>query len=120
MRRAILLPLLHKLIDAIPHLAISTDKSVLIQSSFTLALFALLRVSEMIDLRKDDIQILDTGMSVFIKSSKTDQFGSGASIWLTYTSETGVLFKLLKPFSLMSSQINKQFYFAHSNSKPMT
>lgn len=117
MRRPISLPLLHKLIGAIPHLALSTYESVLFQSSFTLAFFALLRVSEVTAFTKEDIQILDTSMSVFIKNSKTDQHGSGASVWLPLTSVRVVLFILLKQFSLMSSQINKEVYFAHFNSK---
>lgn len=89
----------------------------LFQSSFTLAFFALLRVSEVTAFTKEDIQILDTSMSVFIKNSKTDQHGSGASVWLPLTSVRVVLFILLKQFSLMSSQINKEVYFAHFNSK---
>lgn len=58
MRRPVSLLLLHKLIGAIPHLALSTYESVLFQSSFTLAFFALLRVSEVTPLKKEDIQII--------------------------------------------------------------
>lgn len=75
-------------------------------------------MSEVIDLRKEDIKILDTGKSVFTKCSKTEQFGEGASVWLLYTSERVVLLNLLKQFSLMSGQIKKQVYFfRHSNFK---
>lgn len=117
MRRPISLPLLHKLIGAI-HLAIYIWIGIhLFQSSFTLAFFALLRVSEVTAFTKEDIQILDTSMSVFIKNSKTDQHCSRASVWLPLTSVRVVLFILLKQFSLMSSQINKEVYFAHFNSK---
>lgn len=58
MRRPVSLLLLHKLIGAIPHLTLSTYESVLFQSSFTLAFFALLRVSEVTPLIKEDIQII--------------------------------------------------------------
>lgn len=42
------------------------------------------------------------------------------SVMLPYTSERVVLFNLLKQFLIMSSQMNKEVYFAHLNSKPMT
>lgn len=75
-------------------------------------------MSEVIDLRKEDIKILDTGKSVFTKCSETEQFGEGASVWLSYTSERVVLLNLLKQFLLMSGQIKKQVYFfRHSNFK---
>ena len=120
MRRPITLALLHRLLGAVPHLAFSTYEAVLFQSSFALAFFALLRVSEVIDLRRDDIQILGSGISVFIKSSKTDQLGSGASVWVPNTSESVLLVNLLKEFSLLSSKIDRDVYFAHFNSKTLT
>jgi hypothetical protein len=68
-RRPIALPLLENIVNVLPHLCFSNFETALFQSAFTLAFFALLRVSEVVALENNYITFSGDVVSVFIKTS---------------------------------------------------
>ena len=120
MRKPITLPLLEKIVNVLPHLCFSNFESALFQSAFTLAFFALLRVSEVVALGLEHITVSSDVITIFIKASKTDQTGSGAIVQVQKSIDNIVLFQSIQNFSALSSHIRRASYLAHLNSKPLT
>ncbi|CAG2214440.1 unnamed protein product [Mytilus edulis] len=84
-RAPVTLPLLRQITDALPSICSSTYESLLFKSSFILAFFAMLRVSEFTTKNKSDsstealqlsdVVVSDCQLKINIKKSKTDQRG---------------------------------------------
>lgn len=72
-RRPITLQMLLSIIDTLPQVTYSTYEAMLFQCAYLLAFFALLRVSEVVSLQSDCVQLLQDQVIILIKSSKTDQ-----------------------------------------------
>ncbi|VDI72050.1 Hypothetical predicted protein [Mytilus galloprovincialis] len=84
-RAPVPLPLLRQITDALPSICSSTHEPLLFKSSFILAFFAMLRVSEFTTKNKSDsstealqlsdVVVSDCQLKINIKKSKTDQRG---------------------------------------------
>jgi site-specific recombinase XerD len=77
-------------------------------------------VSEVVALENNHIIFSGDVVSVFIKTSKTDQSGSGAAVQVKKSNEAMLLFQSLQKFSVLSAHVSRASYFCHLNSKPLT
>ncbi|OCT91727.1 hypothetical protein XELAEV_18014791mg [Xenopus laevis] len=89
-RKPITLLILNKLLAALPQVCFSLYEQVLFRVLFIFCFFAALRVSEALSSSKsipgglqwDDVTLVNGKLSLLIRSSKTDQSGKGAVLWL--------------------------------------
>jgi integrase len=119
-RQPITLPLLKQIVRIIPSLAYSSYESLLFQSAFLLAFFALLRVSEVVAIKTNHIQIFDDKICVLIQNSKTDQLGKGNSVQITKNLDSMLLFDTLQEFYAFRQTIQADQLFVHYNENPIT
>lgn len=119
-RQPITLSLLTQITSIIPHLTISSYEAHLFQSAFLIAFFALLRVSELVALERNHVQMLEDEFIVFVGCSKTDQFGNGSSIRIPKTPDSFLMFQIFQKFQSHRQCIQATHLFAHCNTKPLT
>ena len=95
-RQPITLPLLARILGALPAVCMSVFECCLFRAAFSLAFFAFLRVGEVVLGSSSGTHVIQfcnvtiqmhsagspSGISLFLPSSKTDQVGVGASIFL--------------------------------------
>lgn len=112
--------LLTQITSIIPHLTISSYEAHLFQSAFLIAFFALLRVSELVALERNHVQMLEDEFIVFVGCSKTDQFGNGSSIRIPKTPDSFLMFQIFQKFQSHRQCIQATHLFAHCNTKPLT
>ncbi|CAC5395202.1 unnamed protein product [Mytilus coruscus] len=100
-RAPITLSLLRQITDALPSICTSSYESLLFKSSFILAFFAMLRVSEFttkhksdsstVALQLSDVALSDHQLKINIKKSKTDQRGHSTCIVINeYTDNAAI------------------------------
>lgn len=75
-RKPITLHMLNNNIGVLPHLCFSDFEATLFQSAFTLAFFALLRVSKVVVLGNKHVTVFNDTIKV-LKHPKTEQTGLG-------------------------------------------
>lgn len=119
-RRPITLQMLLSIIDTLPQVTYSTYEAMLFQCAYLLAFFALLRVSEVVSLQSDCVQLLQDQVIILIKNSKTDQLYQGSSVKVLKHSQSQILFSLLHKFLVVRHSVRSNKFFVHYNSKPLT
>ncbi|XP_062608427.1 uncharacterized protein LOC134270246 isoform X2 [Saccostrea cucullata] len=119
-RRPITLQLLQSILLILPNVTYSSYEAELFKSAFVLAFFALLRVSEVVALEENCIQMLESEIFVHIKSSKTDQLGLGMSVRINKDQDSAILFSTLQGFQKMRQKTQGSQFLVHFNSKPIT
>lgn len=120
--------MLSKILSALPNLTKSLYESHLFGAAFSLAFFGMFRVGEITLTRHSSVekilQLSDTYIDsdtihLFLRYSKTDQFGSGTTITITKSPESNVCFQFLNSYlQCRPSQLGP--LFCHINAKPLT
>lgn len=120
--------MLSKILSVLPNLTKSLYESNLFGAAFPLAFFGMFRVGEITLTRHSSVekilQLSDTyidsdSIHLFLRYSKTDQFGNGTTITITNSPESNVCFQFLNShLQCRSSQLGP--LFCHINAKPLT
>ncbi|CAC5366258.1 unnamed protein product [Mytilus coruscus] len=132
-RAPITLSLLRQITDALPSICTSTYESLLFKSSFILAFFAMLRVSEFKTKNKSDsntealqlsdVVLSDRQLKINIKKSKTDQRGHSTFIVINkYRDNASIcpVLTLKKYLSARPTVLGRNQLFMHFDGSPLT
>jgi site-specific recombinase XerD len=120
------LPMLNQFTNVLSSVCSNLYEATLFATAFQLAFFAQLRVSELTVasnqstvLSIHDVHITDSQIELFLKGSKTDQFGKGASIQIPFNHETSPLFTHIQQYLAMRPPVQGPFC-CHLDGKPLT
>ena len=127
-RCPITLTLLNQIVSVLPAVCNNSYEATLFATAFQLAFFALLRVGELTVsnsqnasrvIAPNDIHFnSDSSVNIFIKGSKTDQLGKGASVHITYNLETKALVSALHLYISKRQSVSGPF-FCHMDGSPL-
>lgn len=127
-RRPITLPLLHAIIQALPHTCHSTYESILFTSAYLLAYFGFLRVGDLTVtmgtspsriLQANAVSITSQTIRLFLQFSKADQAGTGTTIVIPMDHESLILKQALTKFLSVRPPVEGPL-LCHFDNKPLT
>ena len=128
-RCPITLTLLNQIVSVLPAVCNNSYEATLFATAFQLAFFALLRVGELTVsnsqyasrvIAPNDIHFnSDSSVNIFIKGSKTDQLGKGASVHIPYNLESKALVSALHLYISKRPSVSGPF-FCHMDDSPLT
>ena len=120
-RRLPITPLiLEKICSVASAICFSSFESILFRAVFSLAFFAALRVSELNVIQVSDVFLSATTVKIFIRRSKTDQYGKGVWIELFPCANQAICpVGLLQNYSQVRPPGGHNF-FLHESGAPLT